>query len=195
MQTELKNAFFLSNDIWDAVSDLEISGENRPLFAGACYFVALEHHLGIAHLFRNGIVSSALALTRPLNESFIRAAWLHHSASDQDVSNFEASKSLPPIKEMLTALKDIDIFGSGVLTASHEANWKMLCGFSHTGFEQVILNTNGNIIERNCSTEQIASVLRYAGATALHAAMGMALLAECQKCSARLLELAKDQVA
>jgi hypothetical protein len=186
-------SFKLRDAIWQEIDGLEFSGEDKSYFSGTCYFVALEHQLGITTLFREQVFSSALALARPMTEAFVRGAWLHHVASDDEVSKFSLGRQIPSIGKMIKVLESDEIFDSGILAKSHEANWKLLCGLTHTGVEQSFLSFAEGSICRNCSPDQVCDALRYTDAIALMAAMGIAMLADSKKCSSRLLELARSR--
>lgn len=182
----------LADDISAELNELAIQTDNRSRVAAACYFAALDHHQGITVLFDEGIPSPALALLRPLYESFVRGSWLHGCATDAELQHFLDGKELPKISELLRRLEETDEFDSKILSSAHGKNWAVLCSLTHTGIQQVLMCVSEDAIERNCSTDLIDEAMGYAGVYALMAGIGVARLTNNNNLAERLLTIAKE---
>ena len=60
----------------------------RKLVSAALYDIANEHGKGICTLFENKHDVCGFAMMRIQFETFVRAAWLLHCATDNEIANF-----------------------------------------------------------------------------------------------------------
>jgi hypothetical protein len=185
-------AVALGSELSQEIQSLEIQANLRTHLAAACHFTAMEHHCGIALLFSAGHPAPALALLRPVFESYIRGVWLSDCATDTEIKEYKAGnwKKAPPIKAMVERLEETPTFDTGLLSKSLLANWQNMCGYAHTGIEQIRISTSGNTIERNFTSEQVDEALDFAGASAIMAAIAIAALAENVAVANKLMGLA-----
>jgi hypothetical protein len=170
----------LGTDLSKEMHGISMSAELRTRLAAACHFTAMEHHCGISLLFSAGHPAPALALLRPVFESYIRGVWLSDCATDTDIEDYKTGnwKKMPPIKTLVERLETTSTFDAGILSKSLQTNWETMCGYTHAGIEQVRISSSGNAIERNCASEQVDEALDFAGACAIMAALAIATLAE-----------------
>jgi hypothetical protein len=185
-------AVSLGTDLSNEIGGLSMPSGLRTRLAAACHFTAMEHHCGISLLFSAGHPAPALALLRPVFESYIRGVWLSDCATDSEIEEYTAGnwKRMPPIKALVERLEAIPTFDTGILSQSLSANWETMCGYTHTGIEQVGISSSNNAIERNCTSEQIDEALDFAGACAIMAALAIAALAENAALAKKLMGLA-----
>jgi hypothetical protein len=180
--------------ISDQVHDLSIPNDSRTNLAARCHFTAMEHHAGIALLFSVGHPAPALALLRPIFEAYIRGIWLSGCASDAGIADFQSGnwRKIPPIKTLVLSIERTATFiDTGTLGESLSANWETLCGFTHTGIEQLQMCLSSDAIERSCSDEQIDEASNFASACAIMAGIATAALAGNDQIAKQILEIGK----
>lgn len=74
-----------------ATLDQEVDGmafdaSDKNRISAALFDVALDHAEGIVLLLENKIYASAYSLSRSLFETFVRATWIQHCATDSEVN-------------------------------------------------------------------------------------------------------------
>jgi hypothetical protein len=179
------------SSIWNVIDDIEIPSSKRAISAGRRYFLSIEHLAGVFALFECQVFASAFALLRPLTEAFVGGAWLHHSATDTQVANFDRKGKKPTIRAMISAVEQTDIFANGTLSRAHEANWKMLCGLTHGGPEADQLCYSEGAIGRVLPERHGQDALNYAASVGMLSAMGIAVLANSNDAANKLLMIGK----
>lgn len=138
----------------------------RSAIAGALYDVANEHAKGICTLFENNHYASGFALMRSLFETFIRAAWLLHCATDTELETFaEKDKVELESKERFTFGDMIKAVESAkdwpdTLSGIKEQAWGALNSYTHGGQFQVTRRYDGNTIQPHHDPEQVDEVIR-----------------------------------
>lgn len=189
-------AHWLVTALANEIDNLDVPNTKRIQLSAACHFVSLEHHAGISLLFSIGYPAPALALLRPVFEAYIRGIWLSDCASDVEIDNFESGKwqSIPSIATMISKIEQTTTFDTGVLGQSRLANWETLCGFTHTGVEQVRMHLSKEAIGRNCSNDQIDEALGFAGSCAVMAGIAVASLVPSDEKALKCLEIGKKFV-
>ncbi|HUE90466.1 MAG TPA: hypothetical protein VMO26_30645, partial [Vicinamibacterales bacterium] len=119
----------------DGLKIPELPTNKRVQLAGGCWHVALEHAGAVVVLVDDRIYGSALAMLRPLAESYIRGLWLAHAASDEEVDD-AGDDDFP--KDFGKLLRDIDNVFEGIgLVDFKKQHWKRLCSYTHTGYAQI----------------------------------------------------------
>ena len=144
----------------------------RSALAGACWHVTIEHEHGIVILVGNKLFGSALALLRPLYESFTRGLWLLHAASDAQVDQAEQDQ-LPGNKEVVDDLKKI-----GLAPHLREKWWDALNSYCHTGYRQIGPRLTENGLGQDYDETEIVMALRWANFMALFAVQKFARYAQ-----------------
>ena len=109
----------------------------RQRLLSAFTVVATIHHASISMLVREQLDSSALALLRPLVESCFRGLWVFHEATDKQVEEFTSGKrvKIPDLPDLVDVLAPR--FPKGLVQPA-KTNYGRLCGFTHTGYEQIV---------------------------------------------------------
>ena len=186
----------LMTDLSHETNDLSLPCDLRTRLAAGCHFTSMEHQAGIALLFGVGHPAPALALLRPVFEAHIRGIWLSECADEDGIAAFSTGswKDIPPIHSMIDCLENTKTFNTGVLRESHLKNWETLCGFTHTGIEQVSVSLTEDAIERNCTDEQVDEALGFANSCAILSGIAVASLAKNDQVACRILEIGKEFV-
>lgn len=161
------------------VNTLSVPTTNRARVAAALHQLSIEHYTGIHVLVGTGVYSAAFALYRPQLEAFVRAAWYHRCASDDQVSELISGGEPPSPKIQMLDLERSGAFDPGALIRLKDMTWKHLCDFTHGGSLQVKVRaaTLGEI-RQDFRPEHVAALLLSSATTALLAGAGLASVAE-----------------
>jgi len=146
---------------------LETTANDRIAAVGALCDVANEHAKGICTLLENHLYASAFALIRSLFETFIRAAWLLHCATDTEVKTFVNkdkieldSKEKFPFGDMIKAVEKAQDLPN-TLSDIKKHYWRALNSYTHGGQFQVTRRYDGATIEPHHEPELIEEVCRF----------------------------------
>lgn len=91
---------------------------DRTRVVASLHHLCIEHHSGIILLCDNGVHGSAFALHRPQFEAYIRGAWLHHCADDQQIQKFLDGNDPPKVDDMIRRLETLESFNGGLLSTA-----------------------------------------------------------------------------
>ncbi len=172
--TKSKSWMIRCASIIDGVS---FQTSNRNRVAVSLYHLCIEHHTGIHTLVDNNVYGSAFALVRPQFEAFVRGAWYHRCASDNQIDKFLRGGEPPPIKEQIETLEALDGFSGGFLKGIKDNAWKNLSDFTHGGAIQVkARNTTDEVVSRYKS-EHVAGIVSMSVTLSLLAAVGISAVA------------------
>jgi hypothetical protein len=179
------------------IDEPRIPLNSRFRMAAGCLAAAREHQKAIVLLVAQSLHGSAFALARPLLEAYVRGAWLHQCATDEDLKIFESGRfnREHPFASLVADLETLDAFSSGVLSAVTQKSWDALCGYTHTGFHQVVRQNTESFIEPNYEEAELLEVLNFADGIGIMAAVEIAHLASDDYLAVALLEKAKANVA
>lgn len=161
------------------VNTLTVPSLNKARVAAALHQLSIEHFTGIHVLVTTGVYSAAFALYRPQLEAYIRGAWYHRCATDEQVRGLIAGAEPPSPKVIMMALECAGAFEPGSLIRFKEMTWRNLCDFTHGGTIQVKVraSTLGEIAQ-DFKAEHVAALLTASATTALLASVGLAAVAE-----------------
>lgn len=145
------------------------SASNRSICAGALYSLTLDHARSICNLIKIKAPASAFALNRVMFEAYIRGAWVHYCASDNQVDIFASDSG---IKESLSSRKDIDFenlvlqveqaTGSpAYLSEIKTRSWKALNGYTHNGIQQISRYINNKVLRPNFSEDEEREAIEF----------------------------------
>ena len=184
----------LRRAIGEAVVSLQIPAQLKSRLSAGCHSAAMQNHAGIAVLFSLGLHAPAFALLRPAFESYVRGIWLSDCAKQAEISAFVAGvwQNVPSMGNMVDQLESTASIGTGILKQSFLSNWETLCGFTHSGIEQIQMHISTGAVESNCSPEQIDEALNFAGACAAMAGIAMATLADDLEAAKRIRNIARE---
>jgi hypothetical protein len=161
------------------VNTLTVPSENRTRVSAALHQLSIEHYTGIHVLVGTGVYSAGFALYRPQIEAYIRGAWHHKCATDEQLNNFIAGKQPPSVKLQIKALEENGAFDPGSFMRFKEMTWRNLCDFTHGGTIQVKVRASSmREIGLDFKPEHLAALLTASSTTALLASVGLAAVAE-----------------
>ncbi len=167
------------NWIASKLDGVAVAGDHRHRMPAQLFDIAIEHHAGITQLIDKALYASGFALIRCQFECFIRGAWIHYCASDEQIEAFIANDSLPEhFAKWIEALEQTEQFAGTILSDLKAANWKAMNGYTHGGLHQISRRMQGNLVEGNYDDGEIIEVLRFAGTMALLGLGQIAALAD-----------------
>ncbi|UZJ43811.1 DUF5677 domain-containing protein [Marinimicrobium sp. C6131] len=149
------------------VHEFASADSQRSAVAGALYDVANEHAKGICTLLENHHYASAFALTRSLFETFVRAAWILHCATDKEFNTFVTkdkieleSKERFTFGEMVKAVEKARDWPD-TLSGIKDHAWNALNSYAHGGQLQVTRRYDGVTIQPHHDPEQVDEIVRF----------------------------------
>jgi hypothetical protein len=121
------------------------SGGVRIVLAATFISVAMSHHKSILVLLQDdGLVGSAFALFRPLVEAIYRGLFTAFLANDSQVEMIRIGEgSYPRFSELAKSLDGM-LNADGFFSAYSGKTWSTLCGYTHTGLEQLCQRIDSN---------------------------------------------------
>ena len=114
------------------------TGNERSELFARFLSIMISHHESILRLLEEQrLAGSALALFRPLVETGFRGHFAAFLASDEQILQIKRGGTpYPPFNDMATSLDET--FGTtGLFSKFKGDTWKALCGFTHSGLEQL----------------------------------------------------------
>lgn len=156
------------------LSGIHFDTTNRRRVALALLHLSVEHQTGIHVLVDNGVIGSAFALIRPQLEAFVRGAWYHRCASDEQVLAFIKGAKPPEISQLISALENLEAFDGRLLSSVKASAWGNLCDFTHGGTTQVKARVTADEITSNYKHEHICGMLESSAALSLLATVEIA---------------------
>jgi hypothetical protein len=100
-------------------------------------------------------------------ETFCRGLWLRHSATDQEVADFQKDKLNKSRTQIIEAIESIDVYSVGVLGGINKNYWNAMCSYAHGGYLPAVRRITSRGIEPNYDNEEIKQVIVFASAWAL----------------------------
>ncbi len=175
------------------VNGVVLPADIRSRLAAACLHQALEHSRSIIVLIERQLTGSAFALVRSLFESFVRGAWLHQCATEQDIARYMDDKLEIMFAAMLAQLEQTDAYSAGSLSAVKQRSWPAMNSFTHTGFRQTVRRNTGTSVDANYPEEEVLQALGFATATAYMGAVEIAHLSGSEALANELLARIKRE--
>jgi hypothetical protein len=146
----------------EKIGGIEINASNRNKLSAALFDTAREHAKAIIVLLEdnNKLYASVYALARPLFESFVRAAWIQHCASDEQIDDIIQRDVLPlSFGLMLNAVEEKQKWEK-TLTQLKESAWKTMHSYTHGGTQIIFRRFKGDYIEHNIDEDEIIGLLQ-----------------------------------
>src|SRR3546814_7123288 len=101
-----------------------MDGDHRHRIPAQLSDLALEHAARILHLIATGRYASAYALVRCDVDGFVRGAWIHPRATDEEIEQFvEKDEIKPKIWQLIEALEQHPPFEDKLLSNVKEKAW------------------------------------------------------------------------
>lgn len=174
----LAKAHELISWIQQKLNGIEMRGDHRHRIPGQLFDLAIEHHAGIVDLLSSHVYASAFALVRCEFECFVRGAWLHHCASDDEIETFvEKDVIAPRLGALIDAIEERPGFDSKFLSKVKQNAWNAMNGYTHGGIHQVSRRMQGDYIEPCFEDDSLLEVIQFSGTMALIAFGQIAALA------------------
>lgn len=146
------------------LSDVTIEGDHRHRIPAQLYDLALEHAASILDLIDTGRYASAFVLVRCEFECFVRGAWLHHRATDDEITQFvEKDEIKPKMWQLIEALEQHPPFEDKLLSNVKEKAWGPMNGYTHGGIHQISRRLVDDFIEPAFEDASILEVVQFAG--------------------------------
>lgn len=153
----------------------KLTDSKRAQLAGGCWHVTIEHSMAVVVLVDQSLHGSALALVRPLFESYIRGMWLMHAATDAEV-DAAGRDDFPRDINKLT--RELEAAGASHFTDLKSQWWKRLCSLTHTGYQQIGARLTPEGLGYGYDNDEIAQALGWADGIGLLAVVAFAGMAE-----------------
>lgn len=131
-----------------SANDIEVPNTDRKRAAFAILQQSLDCCDAILVLLNAGLPGPALALGRPLFESYSRAYWLMHGASGEQIADFMNGDG-PNFRQLRNDIRAKALEGGPWLDAMYTSNIKGFHDLTHGGAHHVRLRTDGDAIEPN----------------------------------------------
>ena len=113
----------------------------------------LQHSLDVADaiiiLLENKLPGPALALARPLFESYVRAIWILKCASDEQITQFLKGQPPPRFPKLLGAMEEQAIPQADFIRKVHDLHMRHFHDFTHGGSGHVMRRHGENAVEPN----------------------------------------------
>jgi hypothetical protein len=156
--------------------DISASDNSKNRAALAFFHLCLEHQHGLHVLVEQRIFGSALAILRPVYESYVRGMWSYHCASHDQIMAFIKRDKLPRIRQMVVGISTA-VEGLRGMVQSHDAGWGWMNDYTHGGSSQIRARAQGDTIQNTQSEKHAAAAL----VTGRHWAF-LAAVAMCDVC-------------
>jgi hypothetical protein len=156
------------------LNGVAIDASVRNRVSAGLLHLSIEHHGAIQLLISNKPYphyGSACALLRPQFEGFVRGIWFQHCASERELNNFINHCEPPKIDQLILAIETVPGYEEGLLKATKQNVWRVMCGYTHGGFMQVGSRNAATEIVSNYSEEQLVELLSAACSITLLAAI------------------------
>ena len=180
-----------------AIIDKELDGlsfdsKGRNNLSAALFDVAIEHSKAIVVLFENSLNASSYALVRPLFESFIRAAWIQHCASDEQIANLIKKDKFPlHFGEMLESVEK-DRNWAGTLSNIKQTALKNMHSYTHGGMQIVARRFKDGSLFHAIDKEEIDEVIKFVALLAFLSFNEIALIAKTSNKDNVIIEMYDD---
>ena len=154
-----------------------IPSSKRARMSAGCLDQAMEHQKAVVLLVHRRHYGSALALIRLAFESYVRGVWLHHCATEAELTKYTKDKLKKEFGALLGEIETVEAFTEGVLSAVKRRSWNAMNSFTHSGYSQAVRRNTTDSIEPNYEEHEILEALQFSNAIAMLAAIQIASMA------------------
>jgi len=142
------------------IEGIELDSNDRNVLSGSLFDVVLDHSKAIVLSLENKIYASAYALARPLFESFVKAAWIQHCASDSEITLIiERDKFKLSFGKMLDAVENEREWPK-TLTELKASVWNSMHSYTHGGLQLISRRLKNGFIEHDVDEQEVAGLLQ-----------------------------------
>lgn len=147
------------NELGYLIDGITTKKTDRTRSAVGLLSLSLEHQSGIISLIDNRFYGSALALSRPQFEAFIRGIWYQHCASEKQILLFIQNNEPPKIDKLIHDLENSEIYSSMALSSIKKKVWKSMNDYTHGGSIQMKARNSQDEIVHNYKPDHIDILL------------------------------------
>jgi hypothetical protein len=184
----------LADGIGEHIEGLELKADDRTRASAALISLSLCHHGAIVQLLDLGRPASALALIRSMIDCLVRAQWVAHLATEQEIKGFIAGNDPPGrTRSLIDRLEKDGPLDEGLLSSIlNSTQWAVVCDFNHGGGRMVVRHVGPDGIAPNFKDDELIEAIVAANAWALVSACSLADLAKDNELGAKLMEIGKQ---
>jgi hypothetical protein len=178
------------------VSGLVIPNELKRKTPAVCFGLTMDHHAAITTLvgLQNPLFSSALALVRPLFESYVRGLWLARCANDTALNAYH-NGSVPSLSKLLSELEASTIDGDATqLRRLWNQSSRKLHGFTHAGAEHFRGWDNNFKLTPSYTWSDSIVLLDFSARIGISAAIGLANIVDSKYLHERIILGSEDML-
>jgi hypothetical protein len=129
--------------------------------------IALDNHVAMILLFRNGLFGSGLALARPVFEVMLRAHWVVGCARPDEVDQVAEDPDFDIMSRVDANRIDEAFQTQGFFRQAKTDAWKAMNAYTHSGLPQIVRQFSGRRVQATYSEEDVREGLRAATASVL----------------------------
>jgi hypothetical protein len=156
----LANTRNLLATIDDHINGIGFDGSVRNKFSAALFDIVHDHAKAIVILLEEQIYASVYALVRPLFETFVRATWIQHCSSDDEITEvIKKDKFKLKFGEMLEAVEK-KLKWEKVLTQVKNHAWESMHSYTHGGVNLASRRFKDSFVEHNFDEDEIVELLQ-----------------------------------
>jgi hypothetical protein len=139
---------------------LELEAKHRNNLSAALFDVAIEHSKSIIILFTNNLYASSYALVRPMFESFVRAAWIQHCASDKQIEKLIKKDTFPlNLGQMLEAVEQEQDWVE-TLSIVKKNSLKNMHSYTHGGMQIIARRFNNDELFHSADPKEVGEIVK-----------------------------------
>jgi hypothetical protein len=142
------------------VDGMEFEASDRNRVSGALFDIAHDHAKAIVVLLENKIYASVYALARPLFESFVRAAWVQHCASDDEIAHLIKKDEVKLTFGQMLGAVEKNRQWEETLTQVKRRMWKSMHSYTHGGLQLISRRFKDKFLEPNFDELEIMGLLQ-----------------------------------
>jgi hypothetical protein len=185
------NARALSISVWNLVHDKDVPSDTRTRVGAGLINISMSHHSGIVKLYEGQSYASAFALIRPAVDSFLRAEWILHVATDKAINAFVGGDDPPGAFQVIKKLEETGIYDAGLLEGIIRPIWGLVSDFTHGGGKLVVRHLTEDSIGPAFKEDELINVLDAANGWMLVAAAAIAEIRGDDELAGKLMELSQ----
>lgn len=179
LKEDIANSAQWLDACYSLVDSQPLSDCTRNRISAALLHLALGHHEAIQVLVSyepSPLNGSAAALLRPQFEAYVRGAWYHRCASEQDLEQFIKGNKPPKINKLISDLETISCFEENKFREVKDFVWNPMCDLTHGGISQVASRNSSSEITENYTDKQVREILHGASSVTLTTSVELAIV-------------------
>ncbi len=160
----------LVQNMIEVINHPAYDNSGRIAASGNLCQMSIEHSCAFRSLSERRMFASSFVVLRAQFEAVLRAIWVLHCASDDqimrisaqlDAGSEQSAKNLPQVQDMLTALASVSVakVPFDALTEFKGSAWKALNSYAHSGIHPLSRMVEGYPIDLVINTVKISNGL------------------------------------